>query len=1068
MHHSSPGRPLARAYSSGLSVPVSDVVVIHQDHTAISRFAAAELKAGEHIAGRYRILGLLGVGGMGVVYHAHDEQLQVDVALKLLRPELASRPEAFERFRQELLIARQVSSPHVVRIHDLVADEGRWLISMDYVPGQSLERLLDGRRHLPQDEAIAITRQIALGLSAAHASDIVHRDLKPANILLRDDGRACISDFGVARTVGSMRVTGTGLMVGTPDYLSPEQARGEDVNQRSDLYALGLILFEMLDGQLPFAGATAAESLAQRQFRRPSGLRKRHPEIAPWVERLAMRLLDPNPLRRLRDADEVVRAIDTQSVGRARPRWPALALAASLVAAIAGGAWWWQSRGMQVSVTPAANLAAEMPLDLIVLPLQADAADADLARAYTVLINTSLLSGQLATADRRRTQDALARLGYDADSAAQHTDRVLAELGGKRALGGRLSREGNRLSVALYLTSNGNPSLKAEAGTAEVSLEALPPAVRGALAQLGISPAQGELGTVWSTSEAALRHFGRGLAARSDHDALAAFRAAANADPRFIAAWWHALQRARRLLPDAALSAMAAQARESLRGVRGRDAERVLGLIALIEGNPKLAVERLAPLAAADAHDHHTRLIHGESLEATGDRNAAEREYASLTSKDPKNAYAWLQRGLNAIRAGESQRAVDDYLLRARILFERLGDQQGLADTLNALGAGLDMLGQTEPSIKYYTQAAELRETSGNLRGAASSRLNVAWSHAIAGDHAAAEVDLSRARDFAKTSNDPALLADIANDAGLIAEERGDFRAALPHFREALKLREGQGDAIPVAEAALNLGFALMHTGEFDDALSHLQQAERTYAAAEDRAGMARSLQLLASIDTARGDFAAAEARLHRALRLVEEVNLADERAVMYVSFAELERLRGNHDAALSQAQRALALFQQNQHARGSSEAQLQIVAAHIARGGIDEAQKALVSIPEDAGGNREHAAALRFYRGRIALARGEHADALASADAAIAGGSAAGSMPVELHARLLRAQALAAVGRSAEARKELAAFDRLLLAYPAQTLRRERERVAQTLRGQDAGGGVAVAPTNASTKDRQ
>src|SRR5688500_735544 len=134
--------------------------------TITGMFAGAELTAGEIVAGRFRIEGLIGIGGMGVVYRAYDQQLGVDVALKLLRPELASRPEAFTRFRQEILLARQVSSPHVVRIHDLVADGARWLISMDFVPGASLEKVLDDQGRLGFDDTIKIARQLALGLAA--------------------------------------------------------------------------------------------------------------------------------------------------------------------------------------------------------------------------------------------------------------------------------------------------------------------------------------------------------------------------------------------------------------------------------------------------------------------------------------------------------------------------------------------------------------------------------------------------------------------------------------------------------------------------------------------------------------------------------------------------------------------------------------------------------------------------------------------------------------------------------------------------------------------------------------
>ena len=219
--------------------------------TLTGHLAGSELRTGDVLGGRFRIESLIGIGGMGVVYRAHDLSLDIEVALKLLRPELARRPEAFGNFRQELLLARQVSSPHVVRIHDIAEHDGRWFISMDYIRGESLERRLDGAGKVSAEQAVAITRGLLEGLTAAHERGVVHRDLKPANVLLDEREHPYITDFGVARMLGATGMTQTGMIVGTPEYLSPEQARGNAVDARSDLYTVGLILHEMLAGELP-------------------------------------------------------------------------------------------------------------------------------------------------------------------------------------------------------------------------------------------------------------------------------------------------------------------------------------------------------------------------------------------------------------------------------------------------------------------------------------------------------------------------------------------------------------------------------------------------------------------------------------------------------------------------------------------------------------------------------------------------------------------------------------------------------------------------------------------------
>ncbi len=349
--------------------------------TVTGLLAAAELRRDDFVAGRFRIGKLLGIGGMGVVYQARDEQLGVDVALKLLRPELASRPEAFERFRRELLLARQVSSPHVVRIHDLVQHGEVWLLSMDYVAGRSLQQVIDSDGPLAPERALHLTRQLALGLAAAHHRGVVHRDLKPANVLVTEADEALITDFGVAHSAGATGLTLSGVIVGTPEYLSPEQARAEPVDARSDLYALGLILHEMLTGKVPFSGGTPAEMLAQRIVRSPPSVASLRPDLPRFVVGLCDRLLDVRPAGRLPDAGAVVAAIDAQRLPRApwRPTLnhglaALLALVVLLLVVLPNSGWFGHDSGPVEATAPLSSRAA-----LLVLPVAAPDTAADRA-----------------------------------------------------------------------------------------------------------------------------------------------------------------------------------------------------------------------------------------------------------------------------------------------------------------------------------------------------------------------------------------------------------------------------------------------------------------------------------------------------------------------------------------------------------------------------------------------------------------------------------------------------------------------------------------------------------------
>ena len=225
------------------------------------------------LSGRYRLESKLGSGGMSTVYLALDEVLDRPVAIKLLHREISEEADQLERFRREARAAARLSHPNLVGVIDAGEDDGRPYIVFEYIEGRTLKRRIQEEGRLPVDEAVAYAIEIGRGLTAAHARKLVHRDVKPQNVLIDPDGRAKVTDFGIARSLEQKGMTATGRVLGTTDYVSPEQAMGEDVDERSDVYSLGVVLYEMLTGDVPFqrrdAGRRGDEARERADARRP-------------------------------------------------------------------------------------------------------------------------------------------------------------------------------------------------------------------------------------------------------------------------------------------------------------------------------------------------------------------------------------------------------------------------------------------------------------------------------------------------------------------------------------------------------------------------------------------------------------------------------------------------------------------------------------------------------------------------------------------------------------------------------------------------------------------------------
>jgi pentatricopeptide repeat protein len=263
-----------------------------------------ELAAGSTFAGRYHIVEELGKGGMGRVYRAIDRKLNEEVALKLIRPEIARDERILERFQNELKIARKISHRHVGRMYELMEEKGVHFITMEYVAGQDLRGLIRQTGQLTARKAISVATQVLGGLAEAHRLGVVHRDLKPSNIIVDREGSARIIDFGIARVSGTKGGTGEGAIIGTPEYMAPEQVEGKPADQRADLYALGVILFEMVTGRPPFEGETPLAVAVKHKTDPPPDPRVLAPQIPAELGRVILRSLEKDRDKRYQTSEE--------------------------------------------------------------------------------------------------------------------------------------------------------------------------------------------------------------------------------------------------------------------------------------------------------------------------------------------------------------------------------------------------------------------------------------------------------------------------------------------------------------------------------------------------------------------------------------------------------------------------------------------------------------------------------------------------------------------------------------------------------------------------------------------
>jgi len=463
--------------------------------TAGSSFASfsgqSTFPEGSEIGHRYRVVKLLGRGGMGAVYRVRDLELDRDVALKLIRPDIAEDPATLERFRREIQLSSRITHRNVLRVYDLGEVEGIRFLTMQFVDGDDLGSLIKRGGRLPIPRILSVFGEICKGLSAAHEQGVVHRDLKPQNIMLDAAGTAYVTDFGLAKSLAGTGMTEMGAILGTPFYMSPEQVKGQPAGPRSDIYSLGVILYEMATGVVPFTGDSAYEVMMSRLSHKPKPAAELNPEVPAFLKKIMERCMATDLEARYPSVDAILADLASGTFSTnvrfelLQRRWVLMAGAAAVVAALAVGGVVWFSRRRP---TPK---AAEPARPVLVADFENRTGDPVFDGTLETAFNIALEDASFITSYRRdAARKVAAQLQPGTTGLPEPVARLVAAREGVGVVtSGSVAAEGSGYKVAVR-------AVDARTGKVIVSAEASADgknAVLGAVAKLA-SKVRGALG----------------------------------------------------------------------------------------------------------------------------------------------------------------------------------------------------------------------------------------------------------------------------------------------------------------------------------------------------------------------------------------------------------------------------------------------------------------------------------------------------------------------------------------------------------------------------------------------
>ncbi len=978
--------------------------------TPLSRDATTPLGSDERyrfetgtvLAGRYRIVDVAGEGGMGVVYVADDLELSERVALKTLHAGAAAEEREVARLRREVQLARRVTHPNVCRIYDAGRHEDIVFVTMELLEGETLTSYVFAKGRLQPDEAAAIMRQLCAGLQAAHDAGVIHRDFKSGNVMLvrrGSDMRAVITDFGLARTsvptLDALASQG-GRIIGTPAYMAPEQIEGADVTPAADIYALGVVAFELITGELPFRDTSMGGLL--RRLREPPPTPREHvADVDARWEGVILRCLARDPKDRFLSASDVARALDGQAVARRPRRW--LPIAAALVAVL-------------LALTAVFLLSRREP---VAKPAQVAAQPARRAVAILGFRNLSgrpeaewlstalgeMLATELAAAESLRIipGEEIARAKRDLELATveSHSAATLAKIraatGADAVILGSyvaLPDKNLRLDVRVQRTAGGEVASFGTTGT-EADLFALVARAGGELrSRLGaqVRLAEGlDLRRAVPVNSEAARHFAVGVAKLREFDAVSArpaLEAAIAADPQFALAYGElsdalailgydaraaeaarrgvelsaGLPRGERLLLDAKYHHRAHRLEQAINLYRSLvtqfpdDPEHRVRLItALVEnsrGSDALAeVAAMRKLRGAYDADPRVELLDSWSTEVTSDFQrmlaSADRAIAKARAVGNRDvaAEALIMRGNALAQTGKTPEALaafDD----AEELFGASGNRAGVAKSLRKRSFISWRRGDLDEALRLNERALRIYRDVGQQLGAASSIGGIGVILNTQGDRTGARARFIEARDIYQRIGDRQNVAwALSSIAGTYVMQNA-LAEGVRRYEEALVISRALGDLSQIANTLANLGITHAMNGDLARAEPSLVEALALYRKTGNRSAEAECELELGDLLFKKGDLGAARRYYDGAMKVRRELGERGAVADTQLSLASLHLQEGNPTSALALASAAASEYEAEERTDSRARALIAVIRANFDLGRTDDARAAL------------------------------------------------------------------------------------------------------------------------------